>query len=165
MTTNPSKQWHIANWSPLGWLETGIKLAAHVAAIIALLSALSGGTAASPGGGRLIQVIMLGLLALGLTLGIIDRYMEREIIAMGFILVNNAAHWGMVYALLTMPGPGSLLIIFAALMLIGDLVKLRWLSISQFSVRGNSPKVMMSLTGVFAGGYVVILAISLLGGS
>ena len=162
MTSNDTPQhWHIANWSPLGWLETGIKLVAQVAAIIALVNALSGGTFAAPAGARLIQVIVLAVLALGLTAGIYDRYVGREIIAMAFILLNNVAHWGMVYALLTKPGPGTLLLIFAGLMLLGDLVKLYWLRVSGFTVRNYSRATLFGLTGFYVAGYVIILLLAL----
>jgi hypothetical protein len=161
MTT---KQWHVSDWSPLGWLETGIKLLAHVAAIIALVNALSSGTRAAPQGTRLIEVIVLGILALFLLLAIVDRYQDREIIAMAFVLVNVVAHWGMVYVLLTTPGPGSLLLIFALLMMIGDLVKIRWLFVSRFTSRGLSTQAMVGLVSMFVVGYLILVLLSLAGG-
>lgn len=155
------KRWHVANWSPLGWLETGIKLIAFVAAILALINALSSGTFTAPSGARLIQVIVLAVLALGLTAGIADRYNQREIIAMGFILLNNIAHWGMVYALLTIPGPATLLLIFAGLMLLGDLVKIYWLRVSGYTQGGYPQSVLYGLTGIYVVGYVLILLLAL----
>ena len=97
MTANSvPKAWHVSSWSTLAWLETGIKLVGLVAAIVALIQALSGGTFTAPTGGRLIQVILLSLLAFGLFVAIGDRYLERETIAMIFVLINNVGHWGMV---------------------------------------------------------------------
>lgn len=158
---NTPKQWHIANWSALGWIETGIKLVAFVAAILALFNALSSGTFSPPTGARLIQVIVLVVLALGLTAGIFDRYSQREIIAMIFIIINNVAHWGMVYALFTSPGPGSLLLIFAGLMLLGDLVKIYWLRVSGYTQGGYPQSVLYGLTGTFVVGYLIILVLAL----
>jgi len=94
MITTTPKQWHVGNWSALGWLETVIKAAAFVAGISALLSALSGGTFTTPTGGRLVQVLVLGFAALALTGAIVERYMQREIIAMVFVLVNNGGALG-----------------------------------------------------------------------
>ena len=158
---NAPKKWHVANWSPLGWLETGIKLIAFVSAIFALIQALSNGTFISPSGTRLIQVIILVFLALGLFGAIFERYMQREIIAMIFVLVNNIAHWGMVYALLTIPGPGTLLLIFAGLMLLGDLVKIYWLRVSGFTQDGRPQSIFYILTGGYVVGYVIILLLAL----
>jgi len=161
MTT--AKKWHVADWSPLGWLETGIKLAGLVAAIIALLQALSGGTSASPEGARLVQVIVQIILSLLLVGAIFDRIMEREIIAMIFVVINNIGHWGMVYALLTQPGPGILLVIFAGLFLVGDLVKIRWIVANQISMRGYPPRVLVGLTSIFVIGYAILLVLALTG--
>jgi len=161
MTPNAPKHWHIANWSALGWLETGIKLVAFVAAIVALIQALSSGTYSAPPGVRLIEVIILAFAALGLFGAIFERYMQREVIAMIFVLINNIAHWGMVYALLTVPGPGSLLVIFAALMLVGDLVKIYWLRVSGFTQDGRPQSIFYILTGGFVVCYAIVLLLAL----
>ncbi len=158
MTT--AKQWHISNWSALGWLETGIKLLAFLAAILALINALSRGTLTVPAGARLVQVIVLLVLALGLLAGLADRYNQREIIAMGFILLNNLAHWGIVYALLTIPVPTSLLLIFAGLMLLGDLVKVYWLRVSGYTQDGYPQSILFGLTGVYVVGYIILLIVT-----
>ncbi len=158
---NTSKQWHIGDWSALGWLETGIKLIAFIAAILALINALSNETFSAPSGVRLIQVIVLAVLSLGLTVGIVDRYSQREIIAMIFILINNLAHWGMVYALLTVPGPGNLILVFTALMILGDLVKIFWLYVSGYTQNGYPQSILYGLTGTFVVGYLIIFLLAL----
>lgn len=155
------KRWHFANWSPLGWLETVIKLVAFAAAISGFINSLAKSEFVAPGGLRLIQVLVLGVLSLGLTLGIVDRYKQREIIAMIFILINNVAHWGMVIALLRLPGPGSALLIFAGLMLLGDLIKLYWLRRSGYTQDGYSPALMYGLVGTYAVGYIIVLLLGL----
>ena len=162
MTKSPAtKQWYFGNWSGLGWLETVIKLIAFIAAISALINATSSSEYATLNGIQLIQVVVLGILAFGLTLGIIDRYNHREIIAMVFILINNVAHWGMVYALLKVPGPSSLLLIFAGLMHLGDWVKIYWLWVSGYTQDGYPQWLMYVLTGSFVVGYAIILLLAL----
>jgi hypothetical protein len=126
------KGWHVAQWPPLAWLETAIKLAAIVVGVTALVGALSDGTWAWPSGWRLAQLGMLAFLALGLLVAILDRVAEREVVAMGFVTLNNLGHWGMVAALASAPGPGGLLPAFAGLMLVGDLVKLVFLQVHQY---------------------------------
>jgi hypothetical protein len=166
--SSPQKSWYIANWSPLGWLETAIKLVALMVAMIAL--SVTSGTFSSPSGARLVQVIVLVILSLGLTAGIADRYQQREIIAMLFIVINNVGHWGMVYALLTkVASDGSLtaknlMPIFAGLMLLGDLVKLVWLRVSGHTQDGYPQSVLYGLVGVYVVGYIIILLLAL-GGS
>lgn len=155
------KQWHIANWSPLGWLETIVKLIAFAASFVALYNALNSGSVAAPSGLQLIRVIDLAFLALGLTAGIVDRYKQREIIAIIFILLNNVAHWGMVYALLTTPAPTTLLLIFVSLMLVGDLIKMVWLRVSSYTQDGVPQSVLYGLTSIYLVGYALILILSL----
>jgi hypothetical protein len=160
--STPSKHWHIANWTGLGWLETGLKLVALAAGILALYRALTSGTFITPAGTRLIEVVLVALLALALTAGIVDRYIEREIIAMGFVLVNNLGHWGMVVALFTRPGPNKLLIIFALFMLLGDIVKIIFLLRTKFTVRGLPTALLVRLTSFFVISYAILLILALL---
>ncbi|MGD8464648.1 MAG: hypothetical protein PVI09_12340 [Anaerolineae bacterium] len=157
------KAWHVASWPPLAWLETIIKLVAFGFGIAALVRALATGTFELPGGLHLFQLIVLFVLSLGLVAAILDRWIEREIVAMVFVILNNVAHWGMVIALLFQPGPGWLLLAFAGLVLLGDLVKLVFLRAhTDFTVR-NTPRIALyGLTGVYVTGYSMILLLELI---
>ena len=62
--------------------------------VAALISA-TGRSAEAPGGARLAEVIVLGVLCLGLLAAIADRYADRETIGMVFILGMNAGHIAM----------------------------------------------------------------------
>ena len=124
MSTQTTTNWHVASWPPLAWLETGIKLAALGVAIAGAANAVKEGGWIWPTGWPLAQFVVLGLLALGLLAGIYDRLQDRELIAMGFVILNNVGHWGLFLALATTKGPGGALPLFAGLMLAGDVVKL-----------------------------------------
>ncbi|MGA8206062.1 MAG: hypothetical protein WB812_16225, partial [Woeseiaceae bacterium] len=94
---------------------------------------------------------------------IVERFMQREIIAMVFVLINVVAHWGMVYALLTEPGPGSLLPLFALFMLIGDLIKLRFFSVTDFIAHTYSTVPIWlpyALVGFYIVGYTALILLS-----
>jgi hypothetical protein len=154
--------WYVADWTPIGWAETIIKLVAHAFAGIALIYALLSGTYVAPEGGRFVEVAILAFLSLGLTIAIFDRFLQREIVAMLFAIVNNIAHWGMVYALLTQPGPGLLLPIFALLMLIGDIIKLRFLAVTDFILHtypGVPRWIPFFFVGIFIVGYTLLILI------
>lgn len=154
-----AKTWHVARWHPLAWLETGIKAVAFVLGIITLAQALGAGTFAVPPGLAGLQTAVLALLALGLVLAIWDRFLEKELLAMGFVLVNNVAHWGMVAGLLT--GQTTLLTAFCLLMLAGDAVKLRWLAVSDFRVRDVPKNVLVGLTRFYTIGYMLVVVLGL----
>jgi len=154
--------WYVGQWPPLAWLETVIKASALVIGIFALGGALSGGTFALPGGLRLAQLVILVFLSLGLVAAIFDRLMERELVAMIFVIFNNLGHWGLVVALASEPGPASLLVAFSALMLLGDLVKFIFLKAHDFKVRDTPRAVLFGLTSAYVVGYAVILILELL---
>jgi hypothetical protein len=154
------KGWYVGAWTRLGWAETIIKLAAHAVAGVALLYAIFTGVYTTPQGLRFVEAVILGFLSLGLVFAIFDRFLQREIVAMVFVIVNNIAHWGMFYALFTQPGPGLLLPIFALLMLIGDLVKLRFLAVTDFILHAypSVPRWMpFFFTGIFIVGYTLLI--------
>jgi hypothetical protein len=71
---------------------------------------------------RIAELALLGVAELGILLTIIDRVLERELIALGFVVFNNAAHASMLYARFAIPGPGGLLSLFCAFMLGGEQV-------------------------------------------
>ncbi len=156
------KTWHVASWPLLAWLETGVKLVALALGIVALVQALAGGALALPDGVRLAQLLILAFLSLGLVVAVFDRLAEREIVAMVFVLLNNLGHWGLVVALANKAGPGWLLPAFAGLMLLGDLVKLAFLRVHDFSVRDRPQAVLYGLTSAYVVGYLVILLLELL---
>lgn len=97
------------------------------------------------------------MLSLGLLAAIADRLMERESIAMAFVLFNNVGHWCMTIAVARDPDVGGFLIAFSALMLAGDLVKLVWLARSGYRVRDLSPAIPFVLTGFYAVAYVALI--------
>ncbi len=156
------KHWHVAQWPPLAWLETAIKAAALIVGISALLGALSAGDFELPSGLRLAQLIVQAILSLGLVAAIFDRILEREIVAMIFVPFNNLGHWGLVVALASVSGPGSALVFFALLMLIGDLVKLAFIKVHDFKVRDTPRSVLYGLTGFYAAGYGLLLLLEFL---
>ena len=157
MTTSPAPRgWHVARWGPLGWTETGLKLAAAAVGVIALIVALQDPIDwAGPARGA--QVGILGALAIGLTFAIADRIIEREIVSMVVILILVAGHWCMVVALETSNEVEALLAIFAGLMLVGELVKLGFLANSDFRVRDLPRGLLFALTGIYAAGYLLLL--------
>ncbi len=158
--TPTPKRWHVDPWPPLAWLETAIKLAALAIGIGAFVKAVSVGGFALPDGARLAQLVVLIVLALGLVAAIFDRIVERELVAMAFVVVNNAGHWGMVAALASGWDAQGALIVFAALMLAGDLVKVAFLWRYDYRTRNAPLAAMIGLTLVYVAGYAILLLLA-----
>jgi hypothetical protein len=156
VTESEERAWHVGEYGLLGWAETGLKAAAFVIAYVAFVQAL-GRSLHSPDGIHIAELALLGVAELGLLAAIGDRLTERETIAMGFVCFSNAAHLGMLYALLAAPGPGGLVSIFCGLMLGGEAVKLVWLEAEHVTMRGLSTLALQALVG----GYALIYAVAL----
>jgi hypothetical protein len=154
----PARSWHVRRWGPLGWTETALKAAGVAVGVAALVSAVNA-PVDRPSGVRLAQVIILAVLSLGLLAAIADRVADREVIGLVFVLLMNAGHWCMTIALTRDGDLGAHLVLFCALMLAGDLVKLVFLRSSGFRVRDISPAVVYGLTSAYAVGYVVLAAL------
>lgn len=161
--SNASKEppaWHVGDWGPLGWLETVLKAGGVGVGVAALISA-TGRSAEAPGGARLAEVIVLGVLCLGLLAAIADRYADHETIGMVFILGMNVGHIAMLIALARDADVGGLLVAFAILMLAGDLVKLVFLATTGFTVRSVPRAAVYGLVGAYVAGYVALILIEL----
>ena len=141
--------WHVARWGALGWIETGIKSLAFLCAYLALATSVTTGWS-TPRGVRIIELVLIGIAALGLLAAIGDRLLEREIVAMVFVCFNNLAHLALLLSLLTTDGPGRLLTVFAVLMMCGELVKIRFLHSTGFTVRNTSTSIVIGLTAAYA---------------
>ena len=156
MTATAEHGWHVGDYHPLAWAETAVKAVAFVVAYVAFVHALDRGLH-SPSGVRIAELALLGVAELGILLTIVDRVLERELIAIGFVLFNNAAHASMLYALLAIPGPGGLLSLFCALMLGGEVIKLRWLHQERPPLRQLTLMAAQAFVVAYAAIYLVAL--------
>jgi hypothetical protein len=154
------RPWHTSTWPPLAWAETAVKSVAIVAALIALRTAIAEPAAPRFQGAQLAQLIVLGLLSLGILAAIADRWIERERVAMVFVLLNTIGHGSAFAALVLSPTPQPWIALYAALMLVGDLVKIAFIVRHGYSVRGASPRALIGGVLVFALGYAVVLVLS-----
>lgn len=141
--------WHVARWGLLGWIETGIKSLAFLCAYIAFASSVTTGWS-TPRGIRIVELVLVGIATLGLLAAIGDRLLEREIVAMVFVCFSNLAHLTLLASLLTTDGPGRLLTAFAVLMMCGELVKIRFLHSTGFTVRNTPTSIVIRLTVAYA---------------
>jgi hypothetical protein len=158
MAATPERTWHVGTYEPLAWAETAVKAVAFVVAYIAFVQALQR-TLRSPDGIHIAELAFLGMAELGLLAAIGDRLIERELIAVGFVGFNNAAHLGVLYALLAVPGPGGLVSLFCLLMLTGEIVKIAWLRTTHFTVRELSALVVQGVVVAYASIYFAALII------
>jgi hypothetical protein len=146
--------WHVTRWGPLGWIETGLKSCAFLCAYVALATSITTGWS-TPHGVRVAELVLIGIATVGLLAAIGDRLLERETIAMVFVVFNNLAHLALLASLVTTAGPGRLLTAFAVLMTCGELVKIQFLRSTGFTVRNTPARIVIGLTTAYAVVYVL----------
>jgi hypothetical protein len=156
VTATTERSWYVGDYHPLAWAETAVKAVAFAIAYVAFLHALDRGLH-SPSGVRIAELALLGLAEVGILLTIVDRVLERELIAVGFVVFNNAAHASMLYALFAVPGPGGLLSLFCAFMLGGELIKWRWLDRERPPLR----QLTLMAAQAFVVGYALLYLVAL----
>lgn len=153
------KKWHVSNWELLGWIETALKILAFMFAYKMLYESLGQSNFALPQGQYIVIWIIQIVLSMGLIAAIFDRYKNKEIFSMIFVVFNNFAHWSIVIVLGNPTIQSNSLILFFTLMLLGDFVKIIFLKTSSFSVLGVPKSVLYGLTFFYVLGYLVNLLI------
>ena len=148
--------WHIADWGPWGWAETAIKL---VAIAVAVIAAAGGAALAIPDHHRLTYWILFAV-AVGYLFTVLDRLQDREIVAMAFVAAMIVGHWAMVLVMGRDDWPAGIVRAFAGLMLVGDLVKIGYFTVTGARVREFPRAVPIVMTAALAGCYLVALLAS-----
>lgn len=144
--------WHVANWGTWGWIETGLKLVAIAAAFLAFFTTNSDRPLVVGGNPELGAVILVGLMALLTLVALGLRIRQQEVISLIYATLNLLGHLALLIALLRTPLDWSLPpLIFAIFMVLGELAKQRFLSISGYTENGQTPSQMLMFSrGVMA---------------
>lgn len=147
-----TQRWHVARWGTLGWIETALKMTAIVVAIAALARV---GTRALPqAAAAQMAVAALGLATVGLVVAIADRLVEREVIAMVFVVANVIGHGTMTLVSASLPDGRWAVLAFCVLMALGDVVKIVFMRRRRFRVRTVGTTTLVRLTGAYITLYV-----------
>lgn len=157
-----SDGWWLNRWPLLGWLETFVKIAAWCFvpyvpvknAPVVSFELISKQFA--------IQTATMVLASALITAAIIDRMVYREIVSMIFVFPNNWAHWTVTWAMLRSGRDGinvRYFRIFCWLMLAGDIVKLVFFAVHDFTRLNIARYVLYLLVAFFAVLYSMVLAV------
>ena len=157
-----TKGWHTANWGTLGWLETGLKLAAALAGFVAFVQSSSSTTWTVANHPHLVAVIILALMTLIWIGTLWLRFQQREIISMIYSILNALGHVALLVALLRMPEQRVLPVIFGVLWVLGELVKRRFLTVSGYTESGRSTSAMLQVSTVFTIAYGLFTVLMLI---
>jgi hypothetical protein len=148
--------WHVARWGVLGWVETALK---SVGITVGVIAAATGGAFAVPATGRIAYWAVVAV-AVGYLVAVFDRWADKEIVAMGFLVAMLVGHWTMVYAMGRPDGAVGAVRLFATMMLTGDVVKIVYFATSGARVRGLPPMVPIVMTSILVAVYALVIAIA-----
>lgn len=156
--------WWVNRWPLLGWLETILKVAAFAVAVyVPLPNPPSVSTTRShlDRASFYCETFLMFGAAVILSLAVFDRvFLYREVISLIFVFPNMWAHWRVF---LTMYWYGRAGIsaryfrMFCLLMLSGDIVKLLFFAVHDFSMLNIARYVLYLLVFCFAGLYTLVL--------
>lgn len=180
-----SNGWWLNHWPLLGWLETFVKMAAWLfvprivmdgakplpaATSLSMLSSLlseqqqpQGATSAAAAAVRAafaVETAIMLIAALLIAAAVIDRLVYREIISIMFVFPNNWAHWSVALSMLRYGKTGinvRYLRIFLLLTFAGDVIKLIFFAVHDFSRLNVSRYVLYALVAIFALMYLTML--------
>lgn len=158
--------WWVNRWPLLGWLETILKLTAFA---VAVYVPLPNPPPFSPPRSHVDRAsfycetfLMFGAAVL-LSLAIFDRvFLYREVISLLFVFPNMWAHWHVFLAMFRYGRAGisaRYFRMFCLLMLSGDVVKLLFFAMHDFSMLNIARYVLYLLVFCFAGLYTLVLVL------
>lgn len=148
-----TQTWYVKNWGMLGWIETALKLLAVIAALVMFFSTNMGAPLTIGGHPRLFSMMVLSLLTLATVAQLNLRLKLKEIIAMAFAVAFFIGHVSLLIAMLRAPTVTNYPLVFGGLILVADLVKLRFLVKTQYSEAGVQTSGLLKLIGVVMGLY------------
>jgi hypothetical protein len=84
------------------------------------------------------------------------RIMQKELISIGYSILNALGHIALLIALLRVPTQTTLAIIFAVAFVLGELAKQRFLAISGYVEGGSNTATMVMFSRTIAVVYLVL---------
>jgi hypothetical protein len=150
------KGWHVENWGTWGWIETGLKLIAIGAGILAFLISNQADPLVVSGNPELAAVVLVGLMTLFTFVPLVIRFRQQEVISMVYAILNFLGHLAVLMALLRLPDSRILPMVFAVFMVLGEIAKQRFLMISGYTENGQSASGMLNFSRAMIAIYALL---------
>jgi len=154
------KDWRCQRYGPLGWMETLVKLIGICVGIASL--SIYNRAKRKLQTTRIVQIVFMGIVGAVLIGLIVQRVSDKELFALGFIVIHVIGHWIMVLVLILSRDPGSFIFTYAFLMVLGEFIKVCFLflaeniEVSLFQIR-ITKAVLFGLSGFFIVFYLIVI--------
>jgi len=154
------KDWRCQRYGPLGIMETLVKLIA-IGVGIASLSKYSNADRILHSL-RIVQIVFMGIVGAVLVAMIVQRVLDKELFALGFIVVNVIGHWIMVLILILSNDPGAFIFTYAFLMVLGEFIKICFLFLAEnIEVKFLTKPILFGLSAFFVIAYLIIIVLQI----
>ncbi len=156
MQQTASQGWHVANWGTWGWIETGLKLVAIGAGLLAFFTSTAANDLVIGGNPELAAVILMTVMTVFLIVPLVIRFRQQEVISMAYVILNFLGHLALLIALLRVLDSRRLPLVFAGFMVLGELSKQRFLAISGYTENGQTAGGMLNFSRAMTAVYVLL---------
>ena len=155
------KDWRCQKYGPLGWMETIIKLIG-IGVGIASLSIYNNEDRILPTT-RIAQIVLMAITGAALIAQIVQRVLDKELFALGFIVLHVFGHWIMTIVLILSKDPGSFLFTYVFLMVLGEYIKLMFLCLADnVEVRFLTKPILFAISAVFVLIFLVVIILQII---
>jgi len=109
-------------------------------------------------GTRITQMALMGIVGVVYLAAVAQRIRDKELFALGFIVVLNVGHIIMLLILILSIDPGAFIFTYAFLMILGEFIKVCFLFLAEnIEVTWLSKNLLFVISGVFIIIYLIIL--------
>jgi hypothetical protein len=154
--------WHVRNWGTWGWLETAVKSVGIAAGLAAFTVATSSEVGSLTGFTSIAAVGLLGLLTLLAAVALVLRVTQREIISLGYAVLNVLGHAGMLFYLVRGNEGSTLPLIFSLAYVAGELVKQRFLVVTGYTENDLQTSQMLNFSRGLMIAFLILAALVIL---
>jgi len=150
------KDWRCQRYGPLGWLETLVKAFAIGVGIASL--SIYKNVPRVLRAKRITQIVFMGIIGGVFLAAIVQRVLDKELFALGFMIVQFFGHWIMTIILILSDDPGSFIFVYVILMICGEFIKLCFLGLAEnIDVKYLNRPILFGISIFFVVLYIIIM--------
>jgi len=150
------KDWRCQRYGPLGWMETLVKVIGICVGIASL--SIYNRAQRTLRTTRIVQIVFMAIAGAVLVGMIIQRVLDKELFALGFIVIHVIGHWIMVLILILSKDPGAFIFTYAFLMVLGEFIKVCFLFLAEnIEVKFLTKPILFGISAFFVICYLIII--------
>eukprot|EP01118_Nematostelium_gracile_P012715 TRINITY_DN4688_c0_g1_i1.p1 TRINITY_DN4688_c0_g1~~TRINITY_DN4688_c0_g1_i1.p1 ORF type:complete len:189 (+),score=33.36 TRINITY_DN4688_c0_g1_i1:64-567(+) len=123
------RDWRCQKYGPLGWMETLVKLIAIGVGFASL--SIYNNKKRTFVKARIAQIVLLAIIGVMYVAMFVQRIFDKELFAIGFMVLQIFSHWIVVIVLILSKEPGHFIFTYVFLMIMGEYIKIMFLALAE----------------------------------